>query len=239
MCRVYSTPDAELCISPHWISWDFCLPSPQVSQDPSGLEFCHSACQLLPQIQCYPEICWGSFLSLFRVLMMKFSAADPSTDPWAVAVIASWGLCNDTTFTSSFVKFVTAPKCAWQFPGINNNQKIRDPNRWNVHWFSNFCSFLSHLPLIACEGNVTAWGLHKLLPAGKVSLRNSWFCAFWDLALIGSLPLVRKWTSVCFVPHLSKLQGHKRYCQMNCLNPWCFLFLLKPFPGNCWKLAPV
>ena len=80
----------------------------------------------------------------------------------------------------------------------------RDPNRWNVHWFSNFCSFLSHL-LIACEGNVTAWDLHKLLPAGKALLGNSWFCAFWDLALIGSLLLVRKWTLVCFVPHLSEL----------------------------------
>lgn len=55
--------------------------------------------------------------------MMKFSAADPSTDPWAVAVIASWGLCNHSTFTSSFVKFITVPKCAWQFPGINNNKK--------------------------------------------------------------------------------------------------------------------
>lgn len=84
-------------------------------------------------------------------------------------------------------------------------KKIRETNRWNVDWFSNFCSFLSHLLLIACEGNVTAWGLHKLLPAGKVLLGNSWFCAFWDLALIGSLLLVRKWTSVCFVPHLSKL----------------------------------
>lgn len=50
VCKVYSNSGAGLCISPCWILQDFCLPSPQVSQGPSGLEFWHSACQSLPQI---------------------------------------------------------------------------------------------------------------------------------------------------------------------------------------------
>lgn len=88
MCWGYSAPDSELCVSPLWTSWDFYLPGPHVSRGPFGLEFCHSVCNSLPQIQYHLQI-WGYTLSSFRVLMTKFSGTDPSIDPWAIALISS------------------------------------------------------------------------------------------------------------------------------------------------------
>lgn len=60
--QAYSSPDAGLCLFPHWTSWHSCWPISPVCQGRSEWQHSHLVYQTLLPILYHPQTCWGSIL---------------------------------------------------------------------------------------------------------------------------------------------------------------------------------